>query len=482
MVQYILNWPHRILVVIALMVGIGLGNPHSVIASDTPAKGNLLSGGQLFRIPCPAGSYLVGFSGRVGAWIDQLTPYCAPLLSDRTLGPSQPTPASAGTGMGGTAVEPKICFNRSIVKDFKFFSFSTGDAGQPKDLQLINYTCATQDGNPHVYLGIGISPRDANDGHSVFCPPNEFATGIHGRASQFVHALGLICGPLVPQKLGTGTLPQGRQQTTAKPTAPTVISPKPNGMIVKGRDVFKIVPSPYLNTGILATYQLRWLDAPADAKKAGLDFTTQSVSLSLLTGGLPVPQTLLAPGTWEFRAQIGTPKASDWSPWVRFTYFRDNPILTTPQQGTATTRPSSTAIPQGTMSQALPPQCLSGFVWRAARETDLVCAPPASRDRVKQENAAAASRRSPTGGPYGPNTCLAGFVWREAYDQDVVCVPPTSRTMAREENALSASRTAGGGQSSSFPMSPIIRRGVEGEQSTEGNQTADQPAEAQPQP
>lgn len=245
-------------------------------------------------------------------------------------------------------------------------------------------------------------------------------------------------------------------------------------MIVKGRDVFKIEPSPYL-TGKLATYQLRWLNAPADAKNAGLDFITQSVDLSLLTGGLPVPQPLLSPGVWEFRAQIATPKVGDWSPWVRFTYFRENPILTTPQQGAANTRPSSTAILQGTMSQTSAPQCKSGFVWRTAQPTDLVCAPPASRDRVKQENATAASRRSPTGGPYGPNTCLPGFVWREAFNGDVVCVPPASRTMAREENALSASRTmtSSAGSAASGAIG-VLRRGVDEPTGPEGNQTVDE--------
>jgi hypothetical protein len=85
-------------------------------------------------------------------------------------------------------------------------------------------------------------------------------------------------------------------------------------------------------------------------------------------------------------------------------------------------------------------RCLMGYVWREARPTDHVCVTGAVRTETAQENALAASRRSPTGGPYGPNTCLQGFVWREAYPGDVVCVPGASRTRAASDNATAAQR------------------------------------------
>lgn len=87
--------------------------------------------------------------------------------------------------------------------------------------------------------------------------------------------------------------------------------------------------------------------------------------------------------------------------------------------------------------------CKSGFVWREARATDLVCVTPDSRARVAEQNRTTAARIQPGGGAYGPNTCLPGFVWREAFPGDAVCVTPSVRTDVRGENSLAASRVQG---------------------------------------
>jgi hypothetical protein len=85
-------------------------------------------------------------------------------------------------------------------------------------------------------------------------------------------------------------------------------------------------------------------------------------------------------------------------------------------------------------------RCVVGFVWREARSGDTVCVTPGVRAETRKENEMAASRRSPTGGPFGPDTCLQGFVWREAFPNDHVCVPPASRTRARDDNAKANER------------------------------------------
>lgn len=84
--------------------------------------------------------------------------------------------------------------------------------------------------------------------------------------------------------------------------------------------------------------------------------------------------------------------------------------------------------------------CRAGFVWRDARPGDKVCVTPDVRARAATENRAAATTRSPTGGPSGPNTCKQGYVWREAYADDTVCVEPSSRQQAAADNALAARR------------------------------------------
>ncbi|MDH4195179.1 MAG: hypothetical protein OEW33_02595 [Nitrospirota bacterium] len=101
-------------------------------------------------------------------------------------------------------------------------------------------------------------------------------------------------------------------------------------------------------------------------------------------------------------------------------------------------------------------QCHAGFVERLANASDRVCVTPESHKRALQENATAASRRNPNGGPYGPNTCLTGFVWREAFAGDAVCVTPEVRQLVRQENALSVTRSL------ETPGPTLIRpRGIE---------------------
>jgi hypothetical protein len=87
-----------------------------------------------------------------------------------------------------------------------------------------------------------------------------------------------------------------------------------------------------------------------------------------------------------------------------------------------------------------PDTCLNGYVWREAVSSDHVCVVPDVRTQTRQDNALAASRRSPNGGPFGPDTCLQGFVWREAVAGDHVCVLPVTRDRARDDNLHAAER------------------------------------------
>jgi len=85
-------------------------------------------------------------------------------------------------------------------------------------------------------------------------------------------------------------------------------------------------------------------------------------------------------------------------------------------------------------------RCLQGWVWREAYPGDKVCVTGAIRSQAAADNAAAASRRNPNGGPFGPDTCIQGYVWREARPTDHVCVTPATRTQAAQDNAAASSR------------------------------------------
>jgi hypothetical protein len=122
------------------------------------------------------------------------------------------------------------------------------------------------------------------------------------------------------------------------------------------------------------------------------------------------------------------------------------PATVTP---TAQPPPTPTAQPPPTPTAQPPtippthPDCIQGYVWREAIPGDHVCVTPEVRDQAAEDNRLADSRRSPTGGDYGPDTCLQGYVWREAVPSDHVCVTPETRDQAAEDNRLADSRRAG---------------------------------------
>ena len=93
-----------------------------------------------------------------------------------------------------------------------------------------------------------------------------------------------------------------------------------------------------------------------------------------------------------------------------------------------------------TVSSQMTGRCLQGWVWREASPADHVCVTGATRTQAAQDNAQAASRRNPGGGPFGPDTCKQGFVWREAFPNDHVCVTGQIRSQAADDNSHAAER------------------------------------------
>jgi hypothetical protein len=92
-----------------------------------------------------------------------------------------------------------------------------------------------------------------------------------------------------------------------------------------------------------------------------------------------------------------------------------------------------------------PDTCRSGFVWREANASDHVCVTTSVRTQTASENASANARRNPARNVFGPNTCASGFVWREADIRDFVCVTPAVRTQTRTDNGLATARRQPGG-------------------------------------
>jgi hypothetical protein len=99
-------------------------------------------------------------------------------------------------------------------------------------------------------------------------------------------------------------------------------------------------------------------------------------------------------------------------------------------------------VPPPTATPVDPNTCIPGYVWREAFDGDVVCVTPDERQRVSDDNLAAASRIDPAGA-YGPNSCVSGYIWRVARESDLVCVLPEEHDRVVADNAAAPSRRVG---------------------------------------
>jgi hypothetical protein len=207
----------KMMVISAAVLGFGL--PVAAVAAEQNIEG-VGTGGDYFRIDCPNG-YMVGFQGRVGAWVDQLRIVCAPWLpNEREFGSSNAPEKKAGASGGGRLRSPAKCRDDSAIKAVEF-RFTREDAGKGY-LHSIPFECqAVVGGGPtRAFFGStferdecrpvlgGVGHLCAPLDYPQSCPDGELATGLHGNAGLFVDALGLICGPApevsVSVKKGSG--------------------------------------------------------------------------------------------------------------------------------------------------------------------------------------------------------------------------------------------------------------------------------------
>ncbi|SLM49202.1 protein of unknown function [Nitrospira japonica] len=309
-------------------------SPSPATGTDLPIQGG--PGGTLFRAECPKGAYLTGLAGRAGKWIDQLAPICSPLETvKRTFGAPQ-TMGSHGSSSGGSPRTASCALGGAIAG--LDFDNTIGEGGLPDHKFVSRLYAYCQGIIPNTLNSFFIfSPGGEGGGQFVpygsdsFCPTGLVAVGFHGRAGLFVDALGLICQPLI--KPGTAQT-DIQKMTQAFPNAPAILSPKPNGFIIKGNGVFRIAPSQFLS-GTDAEIELKWLNPSANLRQQNVQTVyTYRAPMSVIAGpkGVDAPQIYLAPGTWEIRVRIVVPKAGDWSAPVRFTYYLQHPSFGTPTQ------------------------------------------------------------------------------------------------------------------------------------------------------
>ena len=188
-----------------------------VRASDAEIRGG--PGGKPFRFTCDDGSYLVGFEGVVGDWIDRIRPLCAPWSpTERSLGKAQAANVSFGDSSGGRFPFKERCPNNYIIVNLSM-TFTYND---DSDLFLdeLSMDCSRVGGPPDSRsvdvrsLGGYQSGAYIRHPRLSWCGDGEAATGVRGRSGRFVDALGLVCGPAPQPITADARNGPGQQPTT----------------------------------------------------------------------------------------------------------------------------------------------------------------------------------------------------------------------------------------------------------------------------
>lgn len=182
-------------------------------ATDLEVRGGY--GGANFRSVCAPGSYLAGMQVRLGDWIDQIRPVCAEVDSNFYRKPGVPSADLIG-GSGGNRYDDARCKEGHVAAGLSVVMIT--DPGFGNNLGVISRMRIFCNGvappflfDPHGIVGVypragnirldsdilfGISTDSKYVKFEVFnCPPGELATGLWGRAGDFVDAIGLVCGP-----------------------------------------------------------------------------------------------------------------------------------------------------------------------------------------------------------------------------------------------------------------------------------------------
>lgn len=159
-------------------------------------------GGAPYRVECARGSYITGFAGRAGAWIDSMMIVCSPWRArERKLGEPEILADQLVGRSGGGEETSASCPAGWVVSGAYTPRFSDWDDDSVL-LHSIEFNCTPPEFSPErrVPRAFGsdwsLAKMDRRwPGHpGTACPAGEFATGIHGRSGHFVDTFGLICG------------------------------------------------------------------------------------------------------------------------------------------------------------------------------------------------------------------------------------------------------------------------------------------------
>lgn len=136
---------------------------------------------------CPAGSFMVGLSGRTGGWIDQIKVECGKQEADGSIGAPRPTAA-----FGGEGGEPQGAFCDKDAVATEFFTGRTPGY----QIAFVALTCVNVRTSARVVKTFG--PTRFENTNTQSCNASERATGLKVRFGRHVNGVGLICNDFRP--------------------------------------------------------------------------------------------------------------------------------------------------------------------------------------------------------------------------------------------------------------------------------------------
>jgi hypothetical protein len=142
--------------------------------------------------------YLVGFAFRMGEWMDQIQPICAPLESAVQFGGKRHL-----NPRGGNGGEPSehYCSDDEVITAIQSF------VRYPlKVVHGLNFVCSSIKTWATHTIGVGINwvASDTIPDHYNECPRGEVASGIQVSYGKYVNAIGFICDKYIVPKEGEG--------------------------------------------------------------------------------------------------------------------------------------------------------------------------------------------------------------------------------------------------------------------------------------
>lgn len=175
-------------------------------------------------LECGSGEYVVGLTGRIGAWIDAIGPVCA-RWNERTFRPSA---ARAKRPSGGSGGEPnqRMCPAGSAIGGWKVESILQVDSAFTDAVLVQCQTLAPPNDITAKELrfgGYNKANRSKKIPHERNCPPGKLVTGINVWTTadgRFVADVDMRCGD-APFVLSTMTW-QKQADGTVKYNSPTL--------------------------------------------------------------------------------------------------------------------------------------------------------------------------------------------------------------------------------------------------------------------